>query len=140
MTHREIQSARRPCERPLAESPTPSGCEIRFAELQFRDNANLLIFPVTEQTEGASADNRRACRSTVRLTQKLRIRTRNSCLLCGPGAHDQANWNVRLGISGAGRRGEMERSQVRAGVFPIAPKPAQTGAARARAHGGDARA
>jgi len=31
----------------------------------------------------------------VCLTQKLRIRTRNSSLLCGPWAHGQANWNVR---------------------------------------------
>jgi len=31
----------------------------------------------------------------VCLTQKLRIRTRNSSLLCGPWAHGRANWNVR---------------------------------------------
>jgi len=45
MTHREIQFTPAVLWRALARiSTTPSACRIRFAELQFYDNANLLIF------------------------------------------------------------------------------------------------
>lgn len=45
MTHREIQFTPAVLWRALAGiSTTPSACRIRFAELQFYDNANLLIF------------------------------------------------------------------------------------------------
>lgn len=75
---------------------------------------NLLIFlSRSGQTERADANNRRACRSMVCLTQNLRIRTRNSSLLCGPRAHDRANWNVRSEYLEQVATDGMERSQVR---------------------------